>query len=302
VEHVITAVSFSDTTTSYTWTKTENGTDMSFTIKVVPPNVKVYDWAFSAAPTGQPLQPVMDGYIDRSNATADHDGSGEMDIDFANFHAAFPKEHVASGTIHVAFAVSETSRTISVVADKVTWELDASHFDGGIIPSGLQQPRSGEYLYFRQPGKGGSLKIHDEMVYGCSMDPTVTNANLVPADSQMVSQWYKADDGTIHGRSDGLITGGQLTGTQVDRIVGVTCHNASAEQHMPTEGFWLMKAEKADGSTLLGFSTASVGDTTSSTPCDTKFGPVPALANKDTDFNGWPSSYSEAPPFSYFTP
>jgi hypothetical protein len=113
----------------------------------------------------------------------------------------------------------------------------------------------------------------------------------------MVSQWYKADDGTIHGRSDGLITGGQLT-SPVDRIVGVTCHAAAAERHMQTEGFWLMKAEDAGGATVAGASATTMMDATA-TPCDATFGAVPTLANATDDFKGWPTSYADDTPYPF---
>ena len=277
---------------------------LRFTIKLVGPSV--YSWEFAAGtiapsgptgPTPPPLPVIMTGEIDRNGAVGKHDGKGTMSIDFTKFHAAFPNEKVAQGTLEVQFDVSAASRTIAARATGIVWELDASRFDGGVVPSGLTQPRSGEYVYFREPGKGGSLKIQDQMVFVCGMDPTVTNPDLVPADSQLVSRWYRGTDGTVHGRSDGLITGGQLV-APVDRIVGVTCHSASAEQMMHAEAFWLMKAEKADGSTLVGFSSASVSDPTG-TPCDAVFGGVPVLADPSKDFTGWPTSYYETPPVPF---
>jgi hypothetical protein len=236
----------------------------------------------------------MTGEIDRNGAVGKHDGKGTIAIDFNKFHTVFPNEKVAQGTLEVQFNVSAASRTIAAKASGIVWDLDASKFDGGMIPSGLSQPRSGEYVYFREPGKGGSLKIQDQMVFVCGMDPKVTNPNLVPADAQLVSRWYKGTDGTVHGRSDGLITGGQLV-APVDRIVGVTCHGAGAEQSMHAEAFWLMKAEKADGSTLVGFSSTSVSDP-AGTPCDTAFGAVPDLVDSKNDFVGFPKSYYETPP------
>ena len=173
-------------------------------------------------------------------------------------------------------------------------DLDWTRFDGGVVPAGLTQPRSGEYVYFREPGTGGSLKIKDDMVFTCTMDPVTENSSLIPASSQMVSRWDKAADETIHGRSDGLITGGSLpTGVS---IVGVTCHVASAEQRLPVEGFWLMKVENAlsnpPGATVVGFSSTSVADpTASAAPCDERFGNVPTLVDATKDFAGWPTSY-----------
>jgi hypothetical protein len=297
VEKLIASNPQIDTDKSKTWTKTEGGVDFSFTIRLEGV-ANTYSWELDAGPTGTIPVPVMTGYIDRSQATGEHDGEGLMTVDFALLHAAFPDVKVAQGKIELQFKVSAAARTIAVKATDVAWDLDPGHFDGGVIPSGLNQPRSGEYVYHREPGKGGSLKIQDQMVFLCSMDSKTANPNLVPADARMVSRWYRGTDGTIHGRSDGLITGGQLAASQVGRIVGVTCHDASAEQHMPTEGYWLMKAESATGGTLVGFSSMSLLDT-SATPCDPAYGAVPNLIDSQQDFKLWPETFYEIPPAPY---
>jgi hypothetical protein len=296
VEKLIAANPLTETGTSKTWTQTEAGVDMAFTVKLIGPSH--YSWELDAGPTGKtPLPVVMTGEIDRNGYTGDHEGNGSMDVDFANLDAAFPKEKVAQGTIHVEFDVSAASRKITVVADKVAWEMDPRHFDNATVPSALTAPRSGAYVYFREPGKGGSLKIQDQMVFACGMDPRTTNAALVPADAKMVSRWFKGTDGTIHGRSDGEVKGGNLV-APIDRIVGVTCHNASAEQRMPTEGYWLVKAEDTKGATLVGFSSISLMDTTA-VACDAAFGEVPNLNDPAKDFTGWPTSYSDNVPFPF---
>lgn len=296
VEKVIATNPVNSTETTKTWTRTESGVDISFTITLVGPNV--YSWQLAAGPTGAtPLPVVMSGEIDRNGYTAEHEGKGTMEVDFAKLHAAFPNEKAASGTLEVRFDVSAASRKIAVRGTNVTWDLDAGKFDGGMIPPGLTQPRSGEYVYYRVPGKGGSLKIQDEMVFLCGMDPRTANLTLTPADARMVSRWYLAADGKVYGRSDGIISGGNLV-APVDRIVGLTCHNASADRHMPTEGYWLFKAEDASGATLAGGSAGSMMDTTA-TPCDAAFGDVPVLADSSKDFTGWPASYFDDPPFPF---
>jgi hypothetical protein len=296
VERVIARNPVSATEKSKTWTSSESGVDVSFTVSLVASSV--YSWELAAAPTGTaPLQVVMSGEIDRNGYAGEHEGKGTMEVDFALLHAAFPNERAASGTLEVRFDVSAAARKIAVRATDVTWDLDASKFDGGMIPTGLSQPRSGEYVYHRVRGKGGSLKIQDEMVFLCGMDPRTMNPDLLPASAQMVSRWFRAADGTVHGRSDGLISGGQLV-APVARIVGLTCHGAAAEQHMPTEGYWLMKAEDATGATLVGASAGTMMDTTA-VPCDAAFGDVPVLADPSKDFTGWPASYFEDPPFPF---
>ena len=89
-----------------------------------------------------------------------------------------------------------------------------------------------------------------------------------------------------------------VPGNPVASIVGVTCHNAAAEQHMPTEGYWLIKAEDAAGATLVGFSSMSLMDTTAA-PCDVAFGNVPNLLDNTNDFKSWPTAYSDEMPFPF---
>ncbi len=294
VDRVLATNPVSSTETSKTWTRTEAGVDVSFTIRLV--SSSVYSWELAAGPTGTtPLPVVMSGEIDRNGYSGEHEGKGTMEVDFAKLHAAFPNERPASGTLEVRFDVSAAARKIAVRATDVTWELDASKFDGGMIPAGLTQPRSGEYLYYRVPGKGGSLKIQDEVVFACGMDMRLANAALTPATASLVSRWFKAADGTVHGRSDGQLVGGPLV-APVARIVGLTCHDADAEQHMPTEGYWLVKAEDASGATLVG---GAAGPTDGTTPCDPAFGDVPVVADASKDFTAWPASWFEDPPYPF---
>ena len=294
VENVIAGNPVSATDTSKTWTKTESGVDIAFTIRLVGPNL--YSWELAAGPTGTtPLRLVMSGEIDRNGYTGAHEGKGTMAIDFTAFHAAFPNERVASGSLDVRFDVSAAGRKVAVRGTDVKWDLDASHFDGS-IPGGLLQPRSGEYVYNRVVGKGGSLKIQDELVSLCGLDPRTATVNLTPMTSQMVSRWFRTADGAVHGRSDMLLQGGALV-APVARVVGVTCRVASAEQQLPAEGYWLVKAEDASGNKLAGFE-ASVGDA-AAVPCDPAFGAVPLLTSPASDFTAWPASYFDDPPYPF---
>ena len=136
------------------------------------------------------------------------------------------------------------------------------------------------------------------MVFLCGMDPRMANVTLTPADARMVSRWYLAADGRVHGRSDGLISGGNLV-APVDRIVGLTCHVAAADRHMPTEGYWLMKAEDATGATVPGLAAAAGTPESLPAPCDAAFGEIPLLTDASKDFTGWPASYFEDPPFPF---
>ena len=139
VEKVIAKNPEISTDTTKTWTKTESGVDISFTIALVGPSV--YSWQLAAGPTGtSPLPVVMSGEIDRNGYTGKHEGKGSMEVDFAKLHAAFPNEKAASGTLEVRFDVAAASRKIAVRGTDVTWDLDAGKFDGGMIPPGSPSP------------------------------------------------------------------------------------------------------------------------------------------------------------------
>jgi hypothetical protein len=298
VENLIATNPVSATETSKTWTKTEAGVDIAFTIKLVGPSV--YSWELAAAPTGTtPLPVVMSGEIDRNGYAGEHEGKGTMAIDFAKLHAAFPNEKAATGTLEVRFDVSAAARSIAVRGTGVTWDLDPARFDGNVVPTGLTVPRDGAYLYHREPGKGGSLKIQDEMVFLCSMAPAVTNPTLTPASTQLVSRWYHAADGSFHGRTDGKITGGQLV-APVASIVGTVCHSASGEQSVPDhEFFWMMKAEDSTGLLVPGLGAVLTASTGSTPACDPAYGPVPLLADASKDFTAWPVSFFDDPFFPF---
>ena len=299
VERVIATNPVSSTETSKTWTRTEGGVAVAFTIRLVGPSV--YSWDLAAGPTGTtPLPVVLSGEIDRNGYTGAHEGKGTMAIDFAKLHAAFPNEKAATGTLEVRFDVAAAARTIAVRGTDITWDLDPAHFaaDGG-IPVGLTVPRDGAYLYHREPGKGGSLKIQDEMVFLCGMAPAATNPTLTPANTQLVSRWYHAADGSFHGRTDGKITGGQLV-APVASIVGTVCHSASGEQAVPDhEFFWMMKAEDATGALVPGLGMMVNASTGTSPACDPAYGPVPVLADASNDFTAWPVSYFDDPFFPF---
>ncbi len=303
VERVIATNPVTSTDKTKTWTKTEGSTDVAFTITLVDP--EVYSWTLAAGPTGTtgPLTVVMSGEINRNGYSGAHEGKGKFAVDFARLHAAFPGEKAATGTLEVRFNVSAASRTIAAQATGVTWDLDPARFDGGVVPTGLTAPRDGAYLYHREPGKGGSLKIQDEMVFLCAMAPAVTNPTLAPASTQVVSRWYHAADGSFHGRTDGKITGGQLV-APVAAIVGTVCHSASGEQTMPDhEFFWMMKAEDSAGLLVPGLGLEVNLSAGGATPaCDPAYGAVPVLANSDDDFKAWPASYFDDPYFPFLPP
>jgi hypothetical protein len=240
-----------------------------------------------------PLPVAMTGQIDRHDATLPHEGKGTMHIDFAALHAGYPLERVSQGTLDVQFDVEAGSRNLTVTASNIAWDLDATMFESADVVTALSAPRSGAYVYFREPGKGGSLKIEDQMVFLCPANPS-----LLPADAQLVSRWYRLADGSVHGRSDALMQHGQLTAASIDHVAAVTCHQSAVEGAVQGEGFWLMKAEDASGATIAGASSTTVADA-SATACDPVFGSVPTLTDNANDFTGWPASYTDGIPFPF---
>jgi hypothetical protein len=292
VEAVLAKNPLTSTDSTKTWESVENGIDRKFTITLVSPDV--YSWELDIGPVGTtPLPVAMTGQIDRTGATGPHQGKGTFHIDFAKLHAGFVVEKVSQGTLDVQFDVEAGSRKLTVTATDVAWDLDPTMFDSAAVVSALSAPRSGSYVYFREPGKGGSLKIKDQMIFVCPANPS-----LLAADAQLVSRWYKFTDGSIHGRSDALMQNGQLPAANIDHVVGVTCHESAAEGETQAEGFWLMKAENASGGTITGASSTTAGDA-NATPCDPVFGNVPTLTDNTNDFTGWPASYSDGNPFPF---
>jgi hypothetical protein len=290
VEEVLAKDPLSETDTTKVWERVVNGVDRRFTVTRTAADV--FTWELDAGAVGTtPLPVVMTGDIDRSGATKPHQGKGSLHIDFANLFAAYPSEKVSHGTLDVVFDVNATSRKLTVTAAGVTWDLDAVKFSLPVLGA-LSAPRSGSYVYFREPGKGGSLEIQDQMVFACPSNP-----DLLAADAQLVSRWYHATDGAVHGRSDALMTGGQLRAAAIARVVAVTCHQGAVEGDEQEEGFWLMKAEDASGASLSGASNAS--GTTGVTPCDPVFGDVPLLSDASKDFTAWPASFSDGVPYPF---
>jgi len=296
VAEAIAAGKLTQVGSSATWELVKGGIDIKFTITLVATDV--YSWELDMAQVGNALLTVMTGQIDRSGATVAREGKGSFTIDFANLYAADPASKVTAGTLAVDFNVQPASRLLSAVATGITWDLDATQFSSIDVVNALSAPRSGAYVYYREPGKGGSIKIEDQMVFACPANP-----DLLPADAQMVTRWYRFSPTSVHGRSDAYMTGGQLPSTQiggvtVDHVAAVTCHDAAAEADVQAESFWLMKAEDASGNTLAGESSEHLG-TVASSACDPVFGAVPDLLDNTNDFTDWPASYTDGTPYPF---
>jgi hypothetical protein len=279
------------TGTQHVWEHVRNDVIVRFTVTRTGP--EQFTWLLELAPAGTTdFKTIFSGEIDRTGATGPHQGTGNMTLDLTALHELVPQEHVV-GTLSAGFAVSGHSRKLVVDAAQVAWDVDPAAMPAGMgsaVVAALGAPRNAHYVYFREPGKGGSLKIKDQMVFLCPANPS-----LKLADGVVVGRWYLTG-GSLHGRSDALMSGGQLPDDQppIAKVVGVTCHQSATEAGMPFESFWLMKAEDASGATLAGWSSAALPvGAVGPDACDPKlnqvgqntdFPVVPTLANADTDF------------------
>jgi hypothetical protein len=133
-------------------------------------------------------------------------------------------------------------------------------------------PRTGSYSWLREPGVGGKFVFQDTVVLFCLANPAGVQSDL-----NTVARWYKAPDGSVHGRSDSKATGGQLATGQA--WMGVTCAQGRTDT-TPAEGFWMMKLEDSTGATVSAH-LAQSGET----PCDPVFGAVPSATDNKTDYD-----------------
>ncbi len=272
------------TGTTQVWEVVGHGIDRKFTI--TKDSDTFYEWKLELEDTtaqNPQFVTVFTGKIDRTGATGPHQGSGSLTLDLTALHGVVPTEKV-QGQISATFDSTAASRKVEVTAADVTWDVVDPTADAATITA-LEQPRSGHYVYFREPGTGGSLKIQDQMVFLCPANPTPYKL----ADVDLVSRWYKLTDGSgaVHGRSDAIMTGGQLT-APVANVQGVTCHSSSDENAIQADSYWMMKAEDANGATIDGkaFSSDMFAAGATSSACDlAAFGAVPDLNDKNSDYD-----------------
>jgi hypothetical protein len=268
-----------DTTGQVVWERvTATGLDEKFTVALVSDQTYTWKLELRQGATGD-FTTVFSGQVDRTGVTGPHQGTGTLTLDLTALKAVVPAEP-AQGTIAVSFDVNPTSRQVVLDAREVSWDV-------GDDPSDLAPvaPRNAHYVFFREPGKGGSLKAADQMVFTCPANP-----ELKRADVELVHQWYLVD-GAVHGRSDAQMVNGQLSATQ--RIAGVTCHQKPVGG-MFTEGYWQMKLEDGGAVVVAGSHESGTG-----TPCDPAFGPVPALDSTTGDFDFSAVDFTDATPYPF---
>jgi hypothetical protein len=192
---------------------------------------------------------------------AAHDGSGTAALDLDALQSVVGGAE--SGKLSLDFTLDAASKKVVVTLTNYT-------FSG-------QNARTGKYVFFKEFGKGGSLKFVDTLHLGCP-GPGGAATGTTPVET--VARWIQTSSGSIHFRGDALATGGQVAAG--DRWMGVTCAQSTDRAHQPGETYWLMKLEDATGATVQGSSRQSTQATAAA--CDAAFGPVPAIDNPATDF------------------
>ncbi len=268
---------------SQVWERVNAGIDGRFTVKRT--GDATFTWTLEMRKVGaSDFATVFQGDIDRTGAQGAHQGAGDATLDLGAL-ASVTGQDVA-GVLSVQFQSFTDKRFVVVDAKGVVWDADAN------APV-LRQPRDAHYVYDREPGKGGSLKIEEQMAFACP-----DNLALAPADVKLVSRWYRTTSGSVHGRSDALMTGGQLP--VGNEVVGLTCHQSAAEGEDQAEGYWLMKEEDASGATVGGALRSTTSDASSCDPAlNPPTGAVPNLADASSDFDMSGIAFTDSTPYPF---
>lgn len=283
VEWVLSRTPGVSTAATRTWEAVNaDGVRVRFTVTELGPSR--YAWTLELRPAGQAtFLTVLSGEIDRTGAAAAHDGKGSLDIDFALLHQAYPDDPARQGTLHLDFETGPSARRLAVASSDLTWDVQDDLGLGADAVLALEAPRNDAYLYFREPGLGGSLEVEEQEIFTCPANPDLALASV-----HLVSRWYRTGSGEVQGRTDGGLNGGQLR-SPVASLAGVTCHAAAAEDAVAAESFWLWKAEDGSGATSTGDSSQDLGGAPAA-DCDPAFGPVPLLTDASQDF-AWDPAY-----------
>jgi len=198
---------------------------------------------------------------------APHSGTGTLHLDLTALTTLVPEEK-AGGVIDVDFTVTGATKRVQV---KVT------NFDPDVTTD-LRPPRSGNYVFERTRGVGGSLKFQEDVVLFCPANPDRKVAQV-----QTVARWANLN-GQIVGRSDSRGTGGQIASG--NQWLGMTCFDMTRGDDTTAERYWQMKLEDGSGNVVKADATYSAADTTNPvSSCDAAFGAVPALGSNANDFD-----------------
>lgn len=273
-----------------TWESIKNGIDRKLTITATAnadgsvTYVFELDIGLVPATGSATLTKVMSGSLTHSGPQASEltdagaservEDKGTVTFDYSALASVITSE-MSTGQITDTF--DNVRDPVHGVKRSATMTLVNFHFDND-----QHGPRNGSYSWEREPSVGGKFQFTDSLVLLCPANPS----NLA-ADLTAVARWYKAADGSVHGRSDARATGGQIPSG--DSWIGMTCAQGQTTS-APAEGEWMMKEEDASGASL-SFQLVQVGVN----PCDPAFGPVPDSNDKanDYDFSKTPSFPNE---------
>jgi len=210
-----------------------------------------------------------------------HSGTGTLHLDLSALTKLLPEEK-ATGTIDVDFTVSSATKKLQV---------KVANFDPDATLD-VRPPRSGNYVFERTRGVGGSLKFQEDVVLLCPANPDRKVAQV-----QTVARWAN-QNGQIIGRSDSRGTGGQIaTGNQ---WLGMTCFDMTRGEDTTAERYWQMKLEDANGNVVKGGALYSAADATSPTAsCSALFGNVPDLGTGTNDFDFSKINFNDASSVPY---
>jgi hypothetical protein len=274
---------------SKTWESVEDNLDRKLTISAVANADGSVTYTFeldvaavTTPATNETFTKVMSGTLTHSGPATSDVGSkstsaptnvaienkGTITFDYDALHSVDPTEN-AKGQLTDTFdnvndPTKGVKRSATITLTNFVWDNWEFAAHG---------PRNGQYTWEREPGTGGFFQYNDAFVLQCP-----ANTTGAVADVSAVSRWYKASDGSIHGRTDAMATGGQIPAG--DKWEGLTCAQSGNGTMMPAEGEWMMKEEAADGTDLY-FAMTQFG----LTPCDPVFGPVPDQNDSTNDYN-----------------
>jgi hypothetical protein len=266
------------------WQRTHGRVEVRWTVTKV--SDEVYQWLLEARSAVHPdWLAIFSGQIDRTGAGGPHQGKGNATLDLSALQAVEPLEK-ASGVVDASFESFPGYRKLVVDAKAVVWDGDGLTFFVGT-------PADAHYVYYRAPGKGGSFKAHDQMVFVCPVVNYAPPALPPPGDVRVLTRWYVAAAGSpaYYGRSDAAMTGGQLPAA--GRVVGLTCQTAAFDATPTAEAYWLMKQEDTTAGDATVASWGPLGDPGA---CDAAFGAVPTIADAAKDFDFGSVDFDSAAP------
>jgi hypothetical protein len=245
---------------THVWERVVDGFDYRYSI------VKTADHSFTAtlqvkkvADPDTSFVTVYDAAVQRD--PSNHDGSGTAKLDLDKL--ASVTGDAVSGQLTLDFTATPADKKVLVTMVNLKVNSDL--------------PRNGHSVFFKQTGKGGSLKFVDDLTLRCTgQTPAAPGTTPVTA----VARWIVASDG-VHFRGDAGAAGGQIPANR--KWEAVTC----AQGHDPRETYWMVKLEDASsvppGATVFARTTQSTVATAAA--CDPAFGAVPSIDGSANDYD-----------------